>query len=118
VIPADQRAIDPAIIETLRDFLKGADFIDFLRQSREEIALRMASLHDGLTNGDLGAAIPAAHDLVALAGNCGATTVSTMARDIERACRAGRLPAEHVPPTVLAEAVSATLGELCALMEQ
>jgi len=81
--------LDESAIEALRGFLKPDEFEALLTESLTDIVARMQRLGDRLEALDGGAAAKEAHDLVSVAGNCGAGAVSAMARDIERACKQG-----------------------------
>ncbi|MDR3536777.1 MAG: ATP-binding protein [Acetobacteraceae bacterium] len=88
-------AVDRATITALRGFLDPEPFERFISESLVDIGVRLDHLDVLLETQDHGAAAQAAHDLVSIAGNCGASAVSVLARDLERACRQG----VGVPPS-------------------
>jgi signal transduction histidine kinase/DNA-binding response OmpR family regulator len=83
------RPLDGSTLAALRGFLQPQAFQNFIQESVADIEARLVQLEALLEAGNLRAAAQAAHDLVSIAGNCGAYTVSRMARDIEQACRDG-----------------------------
>ncbi len=86
---AGMPAVDAAAIETLRTFLHPAQIKALLTESLVDIDARIGRLGDRLDNADVKAAAAEAHDLVSVTGHCGACTLTTLARDIEKACRQG-----------------------------
>ena len=81
--------LDHATIGALRDFLKPDQLDALLTDSIAEIQARIQRLGLCLDQADGAGAAREAHDLVAVAGNCGAGALSALARDIERACKQG-----------------------------
>jgi len=82
-------ALDVSAIETLRGFLPADQIEALLTESLIEIESRLCRLGIRLDAADNAGAAKEAHDLVSVAGNCGARALSGLARDIERACRQG-----------------------------
>ena len=89
-------SLDTSVIDTLRGFMKPDQLEALLTESLVDIEARILRLGARLDASDTAAAAKEAHDLVSVAGNCGASAVSSLARDIERACKQG----------VLADAIS------------
>ncbi len=85
-------AVDQAAITGLRGFLDGAQFAAFIGESVRDLAERIDRLGARLAEGALEQAAREAHDLVSVAGNCGACAVSTLARAVEQAARRGDAP--------------------------
>ncbi len=82
-------AVDLAVIDALRDFLKPDQLEGLLTETLEDLDARIGRLGGCLDTANVEAAAQEAHDLVSVAGNCGARALSAFARDIERACRQG-----------------------------
>lgn len=82
-------ALDESTIETLRGFLHPAQIKALLTESLADIDARIRRLGVRLDNADAEGAAMEAHDLVSVTGNCGARALTTLARDIEQACRQG-----------------------------
>ncbi|MGA3400998.1 MAG: ATP-binding protein [Acetobacteraceae bacterium] len=82
-------AVDRTAITGLRGFLDGAQFSAFIAESVRDLAARIDSLGTRVAAGELGLAAREAHDLVSVAGNCGACAVSALARSVEQAARRG-----------------------------
>jgi signal transduction histidine kinase/DNA-binding NarL/FixJ family response regulator len=82
-------AMNETTIQNLREILPGAQFAEFLAESVADITARGTRLRASLDSGDTATAAREAHDMVSVAGNCGAGVVSAIGREIERACRAG-----------------------------
>jgi signal transduction histidine kinase/DNA-binding NarL/FixJ family response regulator len=78
-------AVDQSAIETLRGIMSRTDFVRFIGESRDDIDSRIGRLGACLDSGDTATAAREAHDLVSVAGNCGAMVISALARDVERA---------------------------------
>ncbi len=93
-------AVDRMAITGLRGFLDGTQFTAFIEESVRDLAARIDGLGARIAAGELDLAACEAHDLVSVAGNCGACAVSALARVVEQAARrgdaaeAGRLFAE------------------------
>jgi signal transduction histidine kinase/DNA-binding NarL/FixJ family response regulator len=83
--------LDESAIESLRSFMKPAQLEALLTESLADIDARIGRLGSCLDAADGASAAKDAHDLVSVAGNCGARALSAMAREIERACRQGAL---------------------------
>jgi HPt (histidine-containing phosphotransfer) domain-containing protein len=60
-----------------------------LTETLDDLGTRIGRLGACLDTANVEAAAQEAHDLVSVAGNCGARALSAIARDIERACRQG-----------------------------
>jgi HPt (histidine-containing phosphotransfer) domain-containing protein len=86
-----QPALDATAIEALRGFLKPAQLEALLTESLADIGPRVGRLGTFLTGADGANAAKEAHDLVSVAGNCGARALSTLARGIERSCKHGEM---------------------------
>ena len=82
-------SLDKSVIDMLRSFMKPDQIESLLTESLIDMEARIQRLGARLEAADTAAAAKEAHDLVSVAGNCGAIAVSSMARDIERACRQG-----------------------------
>jgi signal transduction histidine kinase/CheY-like chemotaxis protein/HPt (histidine-containing phosphotransfer) domain-containing protein len=81
--------LDESAIETLRGFLPPDQIEALLTESLVDIEARIHRLGIRLDAADIAGAAKEAHDLVSVAGNCGARSLSALARDIERACKQG-----------------------------
>jgi signal transduction histidine kinase/CheY-like chemotaxis protein len=79
--------LDESAIETLRGFLPPDQIEVLLTESLVDIGARIHRLGVRLDAADIAGAAKEAHDLVSVAGNCGARALSALARDIERACK-------------------------------
>jgi signal transduction histidine kinase/ActR/RegA family two-component response regulator/HPt (histidine-containing phosphotransfer) domain-containing protein len=117
ITPVDPPGIDTATIDGLRVFMRGPTFDLFLADTVRDIRDRAERLTRHLTEGDAAEAVRPAHDLVSLAGNCGASAVSGMAREIERACKQGDLEGARSLHQRMPGAVERALGDLEALVE-
>jgi len=84
-------ALDESVIETLSSFMKPDQLQALLTESLDDMEARIVRLGGLLAASDAAAAAKEAHDLVSVAGNCGATALSGLARDVERACKQGAL---------------------------
>jgi signal transduction histidine kinase/DNA-binding response OmpR family regulator len=115
-IAAGVAAMNDDTIRNLRGIMPGDQFAEFLNECVADIAARADRLRVSLATADAAVAAKEAHDMVSVAGNCGAGVVSAIAREIERACRSNDLSAAQtfIPPfeAALAEA----LGSLNALL--
>jgi DNA-binding response OmpR family regulator len=109
-------AMNDDTVQTLRDILPGSQFVEFLRESVADIEARSDRLRINLAAGDATASAKEAHDMVSVAGNCGAGVVSSIAREIERACRASDLEAAVKHRTALDLALADAIGRLSALI--
>ena len=108
-------ALSDDTIQTLRHILPGGQFSVFVTESIADIEARTGRLSAGLAAGDCAAAAKEAHDIVSVAGNCGAGMVSAIARDIERAARAGDLAAAQAFGPAFDAALAEALDRLHAL---
>ncbi len=81
--------VDRSAISGLRGFMDGTEFAAFIADSVRDLAVRIDGLGDRIAAGELEHVVREAHDLVAVAGNCGACKVSTLARSVEQAARRG-----------------------------
>ena len=109
--------IDISTIDGLRVFMRGPTFDLFLADTVRDIRDRAERLDRHLAEGNAAEAARPAHDLVSLAGNCGAAAVSGMAREIERACKLGDLEGARSLHQRMPVAVQRALGDLEALVE-
>jgi CheY-like chemotaxis protein len=82
-------AVDVVVIDALREFLKPDQLEALLTETLDDLGTRIGRLGTCLDTANVEAAAQEAHDLVSVAGNCGARALSAIARDIERACRQG-----------------------------
>ena len=82
-------SLDQSVIDSLRGFMKPDQIESLLTESLIDMEARIQRLGARLAAADTVEAAKEAHDLVSVAGNCGAIAVSTVARDIERACKQG-----------------------------
>jgi signal transduction histidine kinase/DNA-binding response OmpR family regulator len=82
-------AVDSAVINALRDFLKPDQLEALLTETLADLGTRISRLGGCLDTANTDGAAQEAHDLVSVSGNCGARALSAIARDIERACRQG-----------------------------
>jgi signal transduction histidine kinase/DNA-binding NarL/FixJ family response regulator/HPt (histidine-containing phosphotransfer) domain-containing protein len=87
--PRAGQAVDRSAISDLRGFMGGPEFAAFIADSVRDLAVRIDGLGDRIAAGELDHAAREAHDLVAVAGNCGACKLSTLARSVEQAARRG-----------------------------
>jgi signal transduction histidine kinase/DNA-binding response OmpR family regulator len=107
-------AVDHGTIGALRGFMDDAAFAQFLTDCREDIQGRVERLGTALAAGDAAHASREAHDLVSVAGNCGAAAISTLAREVERACRNADLGLARIRFT----AIAAGLGQAMDGLDQ
>ena len=85
--------VDPAAISGLRGFMDGTQFADFIAASMRDLASRIELLGARLAAGELEQAAYEAHNIVSVAGNCGACELSGLARSLEQAARRGEASA-------------------------
>jgi CheY-like chemotaxis protein len=85
------RGLDDAVLASLRAMLQPAQLGALLTESLADIDQRLARLGSCLEAADAEAAARQAHDLVSVAGNCGAAHISDVARAVQRACHRGDL---------------------------
>jgi CheY-like chemotaxis protein len=83
--------LDNSVIDALREFLQPEQLEALLTESLADIDARMARIGICLDRADAAGAAHEAHDLISVAGNCGAVALSTLARGIERCCRQGEI---------------------------
>ena len=81
--------VDGATIDGLRGFMNGEQFNRFIGESVRDLGALIDRLGARLAAGRYASAAQEAHDLVALAGHCGACAVSGLARGVEDAARRG-----------------------------
>jgi CheY-like chemotaxis protein/HPt (histidine-containing phosphotransfer) domain-containing protein len=81
--------LDESVITALHGFMSHRQVAMLLTESAADIENRVKRLAARLDTAGLADAAQEAHDLVSVAGNCGARALSTLARDIERACKQG-----------------------------
>ncbi len=86
---AAEPGIDMAAIDALRTFMSPEQVRDLLAESMADMTSRISRLGACLDGGDIAGAAKQAHDLISVAGNCGAERLSHLARDVERACKTG-----------------------------
>ncbi len=108
-------SIDRSVVESLRRFMNDDQLAKFMEESRIDIQARVVRLGERLREEDTVAAAKEAHDLVSVAGNCGATGLSRLAREVERACRSQNLPQAAAGYTEIVESTERVLGELIPL---
>ncbi len=116
VVSAATPIVNETAVQNLRDILPGNQFTEFLAESIDDIAARATRLRTSIDANDGATAAREAHDIVSVAGNCGAVAVSTLAREIERACRAGDLATAATHIATFEPAVAAALERLNALL--
>jgi signal transduction histidine kinase/CheY-like chemotaxis protein len=112
----DTPVVSDETIGTLRAILPGDQFTAFLDETIADIGVRSERLRAGLAGEDTATAAREAHDLVSVAGNCGAMIVSTTARAIEQACRRDDLLEARDLGGEFDEAVLQALARLKTLM--
>ena len=105
-------AVDEIILGNLRDIFPGERFAQFLGDAVDDIALRIKRLRAALDASDHTAAAHEAHDLISVAGNCGAKVLSGLAREIERACRGGDVSTAATRSPAIASAAAAAIARL------
>src|SRR5579862_7363715 len=81
---------DPARLDELREVIDASKFPSLLSQFAEGLETRVAHLSTLLDEANWAEAGREAHDIVSVAGNLGATRLSTLARDLERLCKSGQ----------------------------
>jgi hypothetical protein len=87
----DLPVLEQATIDALLAFLKPPQLADFLAEAMAGLEERIPLLGGHLAAGRAEAAMREAHDIVSVAGNYGAVALSALARDIQLACKQGRL---------------------------
>ena len=116
VAAPDTPVINDETIGTLRAILPGDQFTAFLDETVADIVVRADRLRASLADDDAAASAREAHDLVSVAGNCGAMIVSSSARAIEQACRRGDLSEARGLAGDFDASVTQALARLKALM--
>jgi signal transduction histidine kinase/CheY-like chemotaxis protein/HPt (histidine-containing phosphotransfer) domain-containing protein len=81
--------MDLSTIDSLREFLSPTQIQALLTESAADISDRMRQMASQLESSDTASAARQAHDIVSVAGNCGARALSTAARDMEHASKQG-----------------------------
>jgi signal transduction histidine kinase/DNA-binding response OmpR family regulator len=110
--------LDQTAIETLHSFLPAEQIEALLTDSLADIKGRIGRLGILLDAADLAGAAHEAHDLVSVAGNCGARALSALARDIERACKQSVIAEAAGSFTRLLEAAPLTIEALTRLQDR
>ena len=82
--------LDPDVLKELNDIMED-DYIGLLETYLRNAPDLLAEVRGALDRGDAEAAVIPAHSLKSSSANVGAREVSTLARDIERHARAGKL---------------------------
>jgi HPt (histidine-containing phosphotransfer) domain-containing protein len=83
--------LDHEVIAALQGFLKPDQFEGLLTDSIADISARVHRLGTCLNNADTVRARREAHDMISVAGSCGAQALSTLAREVERSCLRGAI---------------------------
>ena len=107
--------VDEDKVRTLREILPGDQFGQFLGEMVTDIQTRTERLRASLDASNGTVAAVEAHDLVSVAGNCGASVVSALAREIEQACRRGDVAAAQTRVPDMASATKEALARLTTL---
>ena len=116
--PADgMPMMDESAIETLQAFLPPNQVEALLTESLTDIEGRIHRLGVRLDAADAAGAAREAHDLVSVAGNCGARALSTLARDIERACKQGVMTDAILGFARLQDVATGSIGALTNLRD-
>ena len=110
----DAPAVDPAAISGLRGFMDGTQFADFIAASVRDLAMRIELLGTRLAAGELEQAGMEAHNIVSVAGNCGASALSCLARALEQAARRG----DSTGARTLYEKMRSTGGQAVEALEE
>lgn len=79
--------LDVETIDALRGFMKPDQLATLVSETLDDVKLRLHHIAESLQAGDQQRAAWEAHNLVSVAGNCGASVLSGLARKIEQACR-------------------------------
>jgi CheY-like chemotaxis protein/HPt (histidine-containing phosphotransfer) domain-containing protein len=94
--------LDIARLDGIATMLEPTDLVELVGMYFAETEERLSRIRERSTGGDLAALAREAHTLIGVAGNLGAMRVENLAREVERACKAGeateavRLAAELV----------------------
>ncbi len=86
-VPSDVAEFDPSQLEALRSVLKPGVLADQLSALIEAFMPTVDRIGTHLHEGNLVQGGKVAHDLVSMAGNYGAQSVSKVARELEHACK-------------------------------
>ena len=108
--------MNDAAVQTLRELLPGAQFAEFIAEAVSDIVARAARLRATIDAGDTATAAREAHDMVSIAGNCGASAVSAIAREIEQACRGGDIATAKARIEAFERATAAAVEQLKVLL--
>ncbi len=106
------RPLDQTALAGLRGFLNEDQFEQFLATSLSELDSRLDRLGARIGAGDLAAAAREAHDLVTVAGHCGAIGLSALARELEGLARSGETSRAISSFAEIRGACRAVIGEL------
>jgi signal transduction histidine kinase/DNA-binding response OmpR family regulator len=90
-VASGMQDLDHDVVGTLRGFLRPDQLDELLVETIDDIEARLPRLATYLEAGNVAAAAKEAHDLISVAGNAGARALSTMARELERACKQGAM---------------------------
>jgi CheY-like chemotaxis protein len=112
-----QPVLDAAAIEALRGFLKPEQLKALLTESLADIGLRIGRMGSCLDMKDGLGTAREAHDLVSVAGNCGARSLSELARNIESLCKQGAMAGAIRAFAQMAEVASAATAALTILRD-
>jgi CheY-like chemotaxis protein/HPt (histidine-containing phosphotransfer) domain-containing protein len=116
--PADGLPMmDESAIETLQGFLPPHQVEALLTESLIDIEGRIHRLGVRLNAADAAGAAQEAHDLVSIAGTCGARALSALAREIERACKQGVMTDAMLGFTRLQDVAAGSIGALTNLRD-
>jgi HPt (histidine-containing phosphotransfer) domain-containing protein len=110
--------LDESAIETLRSFLPPDRIEAMLTESLTDIESRVSRLGARLDAADYAGAAKEAHDIVSVAGNCGARAMSALARDIERGCRQGPIADAVDGFARLLEIAPGAIGALASVRDE
>jgi signal transduction histidine kinase/CheY-like chemotaxis protein/HPt (histidine-containing phosphotransfer) domain-containing protein len=80
---------DPARLDELREVIDASKFLGLVSQFAEGLESRLTHLFELFDQSNWAEAGREAHDVVSIAGNLGATRLSTLARELEKLCKAG-----------------------------
>jgi len=109
--------VDPSAIATLRGFMNDTQFEQFITESRADLMGRVERLGASLEAGDMSRAVREAHDMVSVAGNCGASVISALAREVEQACKQGDVIGARDRFAAIRDAFGAAMGALETLRQ-
>jgi CheY-like chemotaxis protein/HPt (histidine-containing phosphotransfer) domain-containing protein len=103
---AEPPVLDAGHLDTIREILPSAEFIDLVGAFLVGAEARLDRLARLVAAGGLADAARELHDIVSTAGNFGARRMETLARRMEAACRAGDAAAAEAEMPALAEAAA------------